>query len=310
MRRYLLGEMTEAERAALEREYFADGRLFELMVRAENELVDEYARGLLPPPARERFERHYLSHPARRARARFAEALAAKLGETGAAAAAEPPHAKPLWRSRPAFLRAPALAWALSAALLLAAAGAAWLRLETRAPRHETAKTEVPRAAQETRAGEPPAPVADGRPADGRPPAEPGRTRTEQRGVAPAPTPAAKPAPTFATLVLTIGSTRSAGAAPHALLAIPARTEKARLQLNLRESDYKSYRAALKAVGGTDVYAWERVNSRVTKSGVTITLTVPARMLADGDYLLTLSGVGESGELEDVSKSLFRVRKD
>ena len=56
--RYLLGELPEAERAALEEAYFNDRRLFEQVVRAENELVDRYARGLLPPPVRERFEKY------------------------------------------------------------------------------------------------------------------------------------------------------------------------------------------------------------------------------------------------------------
>ena len=66
----------------------------------------------------------------------------------------------------------------------------------------------------------------------------------------------------------------------------------------------------MKAAGGANVYTWERVTPVAAKSGATITLTLPARMLASGDYLLTLRGVGESGEVEDVSKSLFRVRKE
>ncbi|HEX8351739.1 MAG TPA: hypothetical protein VF611_02360 [Pyrinomonadaceae bacterium] len=94
IRRYLLGEMSEAERAALEQEYFVDRQLFDRVMRVENELVDGYARGLLPPPTREQFIRHYLAHPRRRERAEFAEALAARLAAAGEVAAASPSHSE------------------------------------------------------------------------------------------------------------------------------------------------------------------------------------------------------------------------
>jgi len=81
IQRYLLGELTEVEQEALEQRYFNDRLLFEQMVQAENALVDRYARGLLSPEVRDRFESYYLAHPKRRERARFAEALAAKLDQ-------------------------------------------------------------------------------------------------------------------------------------------------------------------------------------------------------------------------------------
>ncbi|MCA1850631.1 MAG: hypothetical protein LC672_06205, partial [Acidobacteria bacterium] len=153
MRRYLLGELPEAERAALEQEYFNDRRLFDRMVRAEDELVDRYARGLLPPPVRRRFEEHYLAHPVRRERAKFAEALAAKIGQAGEAAApaAPPARAESLWGRLLATVRGPRLAWAFSLALLLTAAVAAWFFIERRSPQRDLAKTEAVRETQEQR---------------------------------------------------------------------------------------------------------------------------------------------------------------
>jgi hypothetical protein len=38
-------------------------------------------------------------------------------------------------------------------------------------------------------------------------------------------------------------------------------------------------------------------------------LTLPASQVKAGDYILTLRGYRQSGELEDVSQSLFRVEK-
>src|SRR6266550_2295052 len=79
MTRYLLGELPEPERAALEENYFRDARLFDQLQKTENDLLDDYARDRLTPPLRQTLERHYLAHPARRARLKFAEALVARL---------------------------------------------------------------------------------------------------------------------------------------------------------------------------------------------------------------------------------------
>jgi anti-sigma factor RsiW len=188
MQRYLLGEMTEAERAALEQKYFNNPQMFDRVVQVENELVDMYARGLLPPLTRERFERHYLAHPKRRERAQFAGALAAKLEQPDEVAAALPPHAESLWGRLLSSMRVPKLAWAFSAALLLVAAGAAWFFLETMRPQQELAKTETERATQEPRERESPQQVADERQPSERPPDERERTRTGQQNVTPSPT--------------------------------------------------------------------------------------------------------------------------
>jgi anti-sigma factor RsiW len=88
--RYLFGEFSEDERAALEERYISDPRLFDEVVRAESDLLDDYVRGTLTPEIRERVERVYLTHPQRRERLKFAEALLTKLERTeGLAASAE-----------------------------------------------------------------------------------------------------------------------------------------------------------------------------------------------------------------------------
>src|SRR5258705_11777774 len=78
MTRYLLGELSDSEQAALEEKYFTDPKVFDKMVKAENELVDNYARGLLNPEWREKIEQNYVAHPKRRDRAEFAHTLATK----------------------------------------------------------------------------------------------------------------------------------------------------------------------------------------------------------------------------------------
>lgn len=310
MERYLLGGMTEDEREVLEREYFNDRRLFEEVVRAENELVDEYARGLLAPNARERFEQNYLSHPARRERARFAEALAAKIDRTNEVAAAAPGRTQTSWADWLTAWRGPRLIWGVTTALLLFASITAMLVYRVRRSPPETSIAEVGRPARERPAGESQQqrPAVEQTPSDDRA-AEANNARAEQPPAPPAPTPTAtKATPAFVTLTLAVAGTRGSGEGP-ATLEIPARTGHVRLRLNMRESDYARYSVVLRAVGGGEVFERGQLTPRNTKSGASLSLDVPARLLPAGDYVLTLKGVGETGEVEEVSRSLISVER-
>ena len=197
----------------------------------------------------------------------------------------------------------------MSAALLVVAAAAAWFLVETWRPRQELAKTGATPATQEPRGRDPQQQVASGATSpDKSPPEAASRPAEQQQATRPSPSPPTKSAPAFASLVLTVGGTRSA-AAPPARLVIPAGTKQVRLQLRLRENNYTSYSAVLRAAGGEEIYAWPRLNPRTAKSGASLALTLPAREFGDGDYVLTLRGVGETGEVEDVSQQLFRVER-
>ncbi len=67
-RRYLLGEASDEESAALERDYFADARAVEQMEAVEEALIEEYLAGRLGPGERTSFEKRYLAAPHRRRR--------------------------------------------------------------------------------------------------------------------------------------------------------------------------------------------------------------------------------------------------
>lgn len=301
IQRYLLGEMTEVEREALEQEYFNDRQLFDQMVQIENELVDKYARGLLPPTMRDHFEKHYLAHPKRRERARFAEALASKLDTVVAA----PRTAESGWDRFLISMRGPKLALAISVAVLMAAV-AAWSLIETRRLRQELTRTEAERATREQRERELQDQLSSERLRADQLSGELERLRAEEQASASS---TSKVPPSFATLILSIGGTRGANAGPPAVLIIPSGTEQVRLQLNLRENDYSSYGAILQPAGGPEIFARRRLIPRATRSGLSLTLVIPAGRFAFGDYILTLRGVSKSGEVEDVSKSLFRVER-
>ena len=67
-RRFLLGEASEEERAAVEQEYFADERALERMEAAEEDLIEDYLADRLGSDQRTLFERRYLTVPHRRRR--------------------------------------------------------------------------------------------------------------------------------------------------------------------------------------------------------------------------------------------------
>ena len=96
--RYLLGDLTPEEEERVELEYLAgDDEAMALVQEAEDDLVDDYARGRLSPRDARRFEERLLPRPGMSGRVAFARTLAAQPA----------PQAPPLAR--------PWLAWAAAA---------------------------------------------------------------------------------------------------------------------------------------------------------------------------------------------------
>jgi hypothetical protein len=75
IRRYLLGDLSEADATALERRYFDDPETLEQVCAVENDLVDDHAAGRLEPAEQARFNQHYLASPRHRRRAAIAVAM-------------------------------------------------------------------------------------------------------------------------------------------------------------------------------------------------------------------------------------------
>lgn len=308
IQRYLLGELTESERTALEQEYFNDQQLFEQIVEVENDLVDKHSRGLLSTETRDRFKDYYLDHAQRRERARFAEALRAKLDDAKDVEVAASTSTETLLERLSAALSGPRLAWALSIAVLLFAGLAGWFFIETRRLRQELATTESERAAREGHERQLQQQVTNEQLRAEKLSQEVERLRIQPEAASPSPSPEDKLASTFATLILTIGGTRSTDGSP-AVLQIPARTEQVRLQLDLRENNYTRYQGVLQSAEGKTIFTSRQLTAVNKKTGANLTLVVPARIFPAGDYILTMRGVTRTGEVEDVSKSLFRVER-
>src|SRR5947207_12411436 len=75
IRRYLLGQLAEGEGEQLEEKMMADNELFNAVLLAEDEMVEEYVEGELPESDRAGFEASFLSTPKGRQQVTIARAL-------------------------------------------------------------------------------------------------------------------------------------------------------------------------------------------------------------------------------------------
>lgn len=276
-RRYLLGELTEAEQSALEETYFNDAQVFAEVAAEENALVDDYVRARLAPETRRRFETVYLSRPERRARVEFAEALLSRADASPTFSIgdrSESPRSN--WLTTWLGPR-PALAMAtLAAAVVLGIA--LWPALRSTRQEPEQQQTTMANASPST-------------------------------PTAPPPEPTVAPTLSIVTLALTVGpGQRSSSPSALTTLEIPASTDIVRLALTLRERDYGRYRVIVRAIGAEEVLQRDDLKPSLEPSGPAFTIDVPASTFASGDYILTLQGATGTGEFDDLSQALFRVR--
>jgi hypothetical protein len=269
VRRYLLGLLPEAEADALEESYFGDPEVFDHIRGVEDDLIDDYVAGRLAPAAVAAFEAGYLVREPLRQRVEAARALhlAARPAPARPAAARSPRWFGPL---------------AFAAALAVAITGAV-LALRARAPRPASAPTSLAHA--ETAA----------------PSATPGATPSAGPSAAPSPSPVPL-AGRHILLALSPTLLRGEGGAAEA--RIPPRTDTLVLQLQVMPSEVLGVTrldALVETVEGARVWsgAAERVQDR---ENLAAQVAVPVARLPPGDYLVTLSGGGET-----LHRYFFRV---
>ena len=200
------------------------------------------------------------------------------------------------------------------ASLALAVIAGLWLYVESRqrgAPPPQ-AKVEKPRTEQ-AQPTEPEATIPTAREDEAAQKKEAGNSG----GVAPRQKPSPQThrvtAPEVASFVLTPGLTREAGGTNK--LVIPPGVQYLRLQLSVESGkNYKGYRASLLRIGGAEVWSRAISGSQLEGGGKSavlrsLELSLPARLLSGGEYLLTLTGTTEAGESEVVGDYPFTAAR-
>lgn len=141
IRTYLLNQATQEYSSSLEEQIFTDGTLFQELLIAEDELIDQYLRDELTASERQSFETHFLAAPERQQKLRFGRALRKYVDGAGASEAEETEVAenvsvreRDIHRPTPkknffSFLpfTNPGVSQAFAAAMLLVVVGLSWV---------------------------------------------------------------------------------------------------------------------------------------------------------------------------------------
>jgi len=272
-RRYLLGEATEAERSAIEREYFSSDEAVDSIAAAEDDLIEDYLSDQLTPAERRVFERDYLASPHHQRRVETIRQLmvAASRTEPGHAAteSSRSPAPAPKWRVEARWL-------ALAAALILVVAGSLWLVNVRRDQRATFAENRPPPVSTA-----PPAPAV---------PVQPPSSSAAARIFAVSISPAA---------------VRSAAETPSVIL--PAGTEMLVLHLEGDGTPLVGGRGSVRTVSGDDIWSGPTASVPDLPSGVIARIDVPAARLPVDDYVVTLFGIDGKGA-EERARYFLRVR--
>jgi hypothetical protein len=319
VRRFLLGEMSEDERAAFEEMFVADEDLFERVRAGEDELIESYLRGTLRPGEKEIFERSFLTTERRRNRVEFTRAMLDKLaGQRKVAALKKPSAAREeagpsVWNSIANFFKAPAVAFGTALALLILIFGGWFLwrnphraELARQITPTPVSPTTQPSANENLRASE-------------NAPATSNANDAGEIGVNKNALPENRNRETnknqnlnerkqttngrASVLALFAGGVRGEGKTSE--LNLPQDAPGATLQLHLEQQDYKIYRVEIVDPDGNRIF--RKNNLRATHSK--INLFVPANKLARGDYRIKLSALNSQNEGESVADYTLRVNR-
>lgn len=283
-RRYLLGQLPDAESAVLEETYLSDDAAAEEIAAVEDALIEDYLQAQLSADERGQFEQNYLASPGHRVRVEAVRRLSAHTtvvpfearthkpsstsasGTTGSRTGATGATGRVIWRTP----------WLALAASILIIAGAAWLWVSRVTP-----STEMASGPQE-----PPAATAPARPSD-------------------SPQPAATPR----VFALTLMPVAVRSASESTVATIPAGTDVLSLRL---EQDVDTRRlvastVVIRTIGGAEVWRGEAKDARGATATSIADVEVPATALPTDDYLLTLFGRDTSGREQDWMQYFLRI---
>ncbi|HEU0185518.1 MAG TPA: hypothetical protein VFS27_09400 [Blastocatellia bacterium] len=297
---YLLGNLPEGRRERIESEFLRDDQSYEQLLALEDELFYGHAQNKLSAGGREQFEKRFLSSEGNRERALRASALARKLSEAAPAEAAgrgaDGLELQPFWGYLKSYFAAQSAAMRVSLATLAIVSGALiWLAVGIVRLRNEfnqfrtqqdVQEGQLRRQAQQDSARADELSLKLEREVD--------ENAVLRRGVDKM---QAQRVPSVVSLVLNPATVREK--APMKKLYPPgAGLLKLRLKLK-GEPEYKSYQAILLTVEGNEKWSRGMLRAQRTGSGRSIVLSLPSRILAEGDYELMLKGYAADGALEE-----------
>ncbi len=319
MTQYLLGELSEAEQLRLEEQFFTADEAFEQLMALEDELRYDYARGGLTAQQRTQFEQRFLSLPGAAQRVVLAKAVLDTVAEANLSkAAARIAAPKPtFFQALLAFfsLQSSVLQFGLATASILLLLGGSWLFYQTVRLRSQVAQLEVAHSNQEQQQAQQAQQAAEQRgrseqltaqlESERRQRAELEQELTKQKAqAARANDNPSSASATLLSFLLTPGLSRDIDSTKR--LTIPSGVTQLRLQLKLnRTGIYQSYQAVLQTLDGAE--RWTRNLPR--SAGQAVTVTLPAKLIPPGDYVIVLKGKAADGQWEEVDEYHFNTAR-
>jgi uncharacterized membrane protein YciS (DUF1049 family) len=306
--RYLLGNLPEKRRLQVEGEFLSDDQRYERLLALEDELFYDYAQNKLSPGEREQFEKRFLSSERNRRRTLLASALAHKMFESAPVEMAEKSIAdrepQRFWQSLKSYFVAQSAAMRVSlAALAIVSLALIWLVIGIAGLRNEFNHFRAQRAVQEDQlrqqAQQESARTDElnlklNREMDENATLRQGFGKMQAQSRA-----QGQRAPFVISLVLAPFIVRGKGPGMKKLYLPPgARLLKLLLKLE-GEVEYKSYQVMLLTAEDSERWGRDKLRAQRTGSGRSIVLSLPARILAQGDYELRLKGYASDGTLEE-----------
>jgi hypothetical protein len=337
IRKYLMGDLQQAEQLLVEERLFLDNEYFQMRQAVEDDLIDEYVYGELSPDERRRFEQYFLSTPERHEALKIAEALKHyisinSLPEAAPSAAVTQPPPPPPKVTFPAFLRGGHPLWRLplAASLILITICALWLGVRVLRPPDRPApiQAQQPLPKEKEEAGNPTPDSQPGhkpelntdsptpqdqyaekreRPLTGE--REPAKTMEgNERARRPAPSVKQMPARVYSFVLAPGGITRGGGDITRVELRAGAGSANLQLLL-LSGGDFPAYQATLLTDDGRPIRNWKGLKSTPGESGKFVSVKVPANLLRQQTYYVKLSGDSSGGDTVEISTYYFHVLK-
>lgn len=286
LRRYLLGQTAEEEQLALEQRLLSDQDYFDQLLRSEEELTDEYARGEMGNPDREKFEKYFLSSPERRESLAFAQALNRYLSTHKQ----QIPARSGLFPRWPVFMEV-----ALMAAVVVLVAALGLMLRTTMQLREQVEQNRSQRAQAEQRAAMLTRQMEQQREQLNRLEQELARLEPLIR----------QGRSDLLSLVLTPGLSRASDPTP--TLNLAPGIHRVRLDLKIEDGSYRSYRAEVQTAEGEIVWSREGLQTRQTGQRKIVEIVLPAALLTRSDYLVMLTGITPTGAADKIGTYHFSM---
>lgn len=310
--RYLLGELSEAEQSRLEERFFHDAELSELLSEVEDDLIDQYVRKELSARDRLRFERHFLISERRREKIELARAL---LQSEKASATAEVTHQQKAsvgWKVLLSRLQnSPYLSYSMAAAVLLLLISGIWLVYDIRQLQREVTQMKAERDQSGQQEDQLRKEATELRQRSDELAAQNEKLQEELSLLKQQSETQGKEPGTASSLLALVLSPGSRSNEAVKSLIVSGSVQTVRLQLNLNAGyEYRAYQVKLQTAAGALIRSWKRLSTASVRGKRVVFVAVPAGLLSEGQYELTVSGIAEPNRIEDVDYYYFRVQKE